>query len=108
MLSTIEGCRKRLQKWVEVLEHSHPSYQHDIPDPISMSICKLGSGNDSMSDTFNGLRNTRRLIVEKVHESAEALRKDDSDYICALEAYLWNHFRNMWIGGMTKALYNLL
>ena len=49
-LSTISGCGKRLQWWAEVLVHSHPSYQHDIPDPSSMNIGKLGSGGDLTLD----------------------------------------------------------
>ena len=78
-MSTISGCGKRFQQWADLLGHSHPSYQNDIPDPSSMNIGKLGSGGDLMSDTCNGQIKTRRLIVEKVHEAAEALRKDDSD-----------------------------
>ena len=78
VLSTIEGCGKRLQWWEEVSYHSNPSYQNDIPDPISMNIGKLGSGGALTSDTCDGARRTRRLIGEKVHEDAEALCKDDS------------------------------
>ena len=45
VLSTIVGCRKRLQRWVEVMDHSHPSYQKNIQDPTSINIGKLGSGS---------------------------------------------------------------
>ena len=38
VLPTIAGCGKRLQQWVEVLEHSYPSYQYNIPYPSSMNI----------------------------------------------------------------------
>ena len=31
VLSNIVGYGKRFHKWVEVLEHSHSSYQNDIP-----------------------------------------------------------------------------
>ena len=34
--------------------------------------------------------------------------KDDSDDIHVLEVDCWNHRRNVWLGGMTKALYILL
>ena len=68
-----------------MLEHSHPSYQHDIPDPSSMSIGKLGSVGALTSDTCNGARNTSRLIVEQFHDTVEALRKDDYDDIRVLE-----------------------
>ena len=95
VLSTISVCGKRLQQWVEVLKHSHPSYQYYIPDPSSMNIGKLGSSGALMSDTCNGARKTRRLIVEKVHEDVEALRKDKYDGIRVLEVDCWNHLRNM-------------
>ena len=54
VLSTIAGCGKMLKQWVEVLQHSHPSYQHNIPDPSSMNIGKLGSIGALTSDTCNG------------------------------------------------------
>ena len=73
-----------------------------------MNIGKLGSSGALMSDTCNGARKTRRLIVEKVHEDAEALRKYKYDGIRVLEVDCWNHLRNMWLGGMTKALPTLL
>ena len=76
VLPTISVCGKRLQKWVEVLEHSHPLYQHNIPELSSMDIGKFGSGGALTSDTCNGSRKMHCLIAEKVHEAAEALRKD--------------------------------
>ena len=91
-----------------MLEHSYPSYQHNIPDPISMNICKLGIRVDLKSDTCNGVRKTRRIVVEQVHEAAEALRKDESDYIRVLEVDCCNHLINVCLGGMTKSLSNLL
>ena len=87
-----------------MLLHSHPSYQHNIPDPRSMNIGKLNSGDALTSDTCNGARKTRRLIVEQVYEATEALHKDDSDDIHVLEVDCWNRLRNVCLGGMTKAL----
>ena len=84
VLSTNVGCRKRLQWWAEVLEHSYPSYQIDIQYPSSMNIGKLRSGGALTPDTCNGARNTFRLIVDQVHEAAEDFRKDDSDDIYIL------------------------
>ena len=40
--------------------------------------------------------------------NAEALRKEKSDDIRVLEVYFWNHLRNVWLGGIKKALYALL
>ena len=95
MLSTITGCRKQLQQWAEVLKNSHPSYQNSIPYQRYMNIGKLGSRGVFMSDTCNGARKTYRLIVEKVHEAAEDLRKYDSDNIHVLEVDCWNQLRNV-------------
>ena len=91
-----------------MLEHSHPSYQNDTPYPSSMNIGNLGSGRALTSDTYNGAWKTRRLIVEKCHDSAEALHKYDSNNIRVLEVDYWNHLRNVWIGGIKKAMYNLI
>ena len=108
VMSTILGCRKLLQRWAEVLEHLNPSYQTDISEPISMNIGKLGSGGDLTSYTCNGARKTRRLIVEQVHEYAEALCKDGSDDIRVLDDDCWNHLRNLWLGGIKKDLSTLI
>ena len=97
-----------LQRWAEVLKHSHPSYKHNIIDPSSMNIGKLGRSGALMSDTCNGSRIMRRLIFEQVHEVAEALRKDDYYDIRVLDIYCWKHLINVRIGGMTKALSTLL
>ena len=58
--------------------------------------------------TCNGKRETRRLIIEQVHEATEDLRKDDSTGILILGVDCLGHLRNVWLGDMTKALYNLL
>ena len=91
-----------------MLKHSHPSYQHNIPDPRSMNIGKLGIGGALTSDTCNGAGKTLRLIVEQGYEAAEALRKDEYYYIRVLAVDFWNQLRNVWPGGTTKELYTLL
>ena len=73
-----------------------------------MNISKLGGGGALKSDTYNGARKTSRLIFEQVHEVVEDLRTDESDGICVLDIYSWNHLRNVCIGGMTKSLSALL
>ena len=90
-----------------MLERSHPSHPNYIPDPNSMNICKLGSGVSLTPDTCNGVRKTRCLIVDQVLKAAESLLKDYSDDIPILEVDFWNHLRNVWIVGMTKALSTL-
>ena len=107
LISTIAVYRKRFQRWVEVLDHSHPSYQKYFSELSSMNINKLGIGGDLMSDTCNGARKTQRLIDEQVHKAAEALRKYESDDIRVLEVGCWNHIRNLYLRGMTKKLSTL-
>ena len=70
-----------LHLWVQFLKHSHPSYQNNVPYPSSMNFGKLVSGGALTSYPCNGAKKTRRLIFEQVRETAEALRKDDSDDI---------------------------
>ena len=73
-----------------------------------MNIGKLGSGSYLKLDICNGARKTIRLIIEQVNEAVEDLRKYDSDDILVLEVDCWNHFKNVWLGGVTNALSNLL
>ena len=108
VLSTIADFRKWLQRCAEVLEHSNSSYQTNIPYPRSMNIVRLGRISALMSDTCNGERDTRRLIVEQVHEAVKYFLKNDSDDIHILEVDFCNHIRNVWIGVMTKFLSTLL
>ena len=60
-----------------------------------------------MSDTCNVTRNTHSIIAEEFNEAKEALCKDDSYNIRVLEVDFWNHYRNVWLGDMTKALSTL-
>ena len=91
-----------------MLYHSHPLYQHDIPDPSSMDIGKLGSRGALTSDTYNGARRTYSIIFEQVHETSEALHKDESDDIRVLEVDCCNPLRNVWLRGMKNSLSTLL
>ena len=72
-----------------------------------MHIGKLGSGSALTPDTYNGARKTRHIIVDRVYEAVEAFRKYASDDICVLEVDCWNHLRNVWLEGMTKAIFTL-
>ena len=62
VMSTIVGCEKRLQRWVGVLEHSRPLYQHDIPDTSSMNIGKLVSGSVILSQ-IHAMGQGRRAVL---------------------------------------------
>ena len=63
-----------------------------------MNIGKFGRGGALTSDTCNGKRKISRIIIEKFHEAAEYLRKDNSDDIRILEVCCWNYLINMWLG----------
>ena len=69
-----------------------------------MNIGKLGSKIDLTSETCNGARKMRRLIVEQVHEAEEDLSKDESNDIRVLEVYCCNHLINVCLRGMPKVL----
>ena len=73
-----------------------------------MNIGNLGRGSALTSYTCNRKRKTRRFIIEQVHEATEDLQKDDSTGILILGVDCLDHLRNVWLGDMTKALYNLL
>ena len=60
------------------------------------------------SDTCNGVRKTRRIILEQVNDAAEVLRKYEYDEIHVLEVDCCNHLRNVWLGGTKNSLYTLL
>ena len=62
VMSTIVGCGKQLQRWVEVLEHSHPLHQHNIPDTSSMNIGKLVSGSVLLSQ-IHAMGQGRRAVL---------------------------------------------
>jgi hypothetical protein len=79
----------------------YPNSIHDIPLPSAMNIGKLGSGGAVTSDTSNGARKTRRLLVEIITEAVQEMSNDD---VTVNEVDCWNHLRNLWLGGMTKAL----
>ena len=96
---------KRLERWKEVLSKNYPSYQHDIPTIVDMNIGKLGNGGTVNSDTCNTARKTRRIIVEKINDAAGEMNISETN---VLEVDCWNHLRNVWLGGMTKALSNHL
>ena len=48
------------------------------------------------------------LLLSKFNKAVEALSKDEYDDTCVLEVNCWNHFINVWLGVITKSLYNLL
>ena len=96
---------ERLKRWAKVIAERYPGYQHDIPEDCGMDIGKLSSGGGLNSDTCNAARKTRRILVSKIKEAATELNRECGN---VLEVDCWNHLRNVWLGGMTKALSSYL
>ena len=89
-------------------ENSHPSYQKNIPDPSSTNIGNLESSGHFKLDTCNEKSKKHRLIFEQVYDAVEDYHNDNSDEIFVFEVDCWNHFRNLWFRGTTKAISTLL
>ena len=96
---------ERLKRWAEVCKREYPTYEHNIPKDIGMNIGKLSCGGTVNSDTCNAARKTRRLIVTKIEEAEIELNRAGAN---VLEIDCWNHLRNVWLGGMIKALSSFL
>ena len=92
---------RRLQRWAEVIKQQFPDYVHDIPPPSAMNIGKLGSGGAITSDTCNGARKTRRLLVDVVKDAAKEM---STAQVIVFEIDCWGHLRNVWLNGMNVAL----
>ena len=59
------------------------------------------------SDTCNAARKTNRLLKEKIEQATIRMRTPNDD-ISVIQVSCWNHLRNIWLGGMTKALSSFL
>mmetsp|Transcript_13403 Transcript_13403/g.29103 ORF Transcript_13403/g.29103 Transcript_13403/m.29103 type:complete len:910 (+) Transcript_13403:516-3245(+) len=105
IVEMISTAGQRLERWTEVMEEMYPDYIHNIPDPSSMNIGKLGYGGALTTDTCNGARKTRRLLVDLVKTAAEEMMAaaDAGTIARVLEVDCWNHLRNVWLGGVIKS-----
>ena len=92
---------ERPNRWAKVFAEKYPGYQHNIPKDWGMDIGKLSSGGGLKSGTCNAARKTRRILVSKISEAATEMNRECGN---VLEVDCWNHLRNVWLGGMTKAL----
>ena len=107
VMETVQRGGKRLHRWVHKMEKMYPAINHDIPPASAMNIGKLGYGGVVTSDTCNSVRKTRRLLVDQIINAALVL-SDNTDNINVLEIDCWNHLRNVWNGGMMKAVSTFL
>ena len=78
-----------------------PDYEHDIPNCTDINISKLGASEALTSNICNSARRTRRLLLNSITDASNNLGKRKG---IILEVDCWNHLRNIWLGGLTKAL----
>ena len=101
----MENSGNRLQRWRQTIEKMYSNYIYNIPDIKSLDIGKLGKGGAITTDTCNGARKTRRLLIDNI---TLAIKKFSDDNIKIREVDCWNHFRNIWFGAMIKQLSSYL
>jgi hypothetical protein len=108
VLKQVESGGAWLARWAEVHEHMHPGDEHDIPDVSEMNIGKLGGTGAASTDTAAPARKQRRLLCAAVAQAAAEWHEIDPESsdqrLHVLEIDCWNHLRNVWLGGMAKAL----
>ena len=68
-----------------------PEKIHMIPSDNNIDISKMGYGGAITTDTCNSARKTRRILVERIEGTIHEM-----DCI--------HHLRNVWFGGVEKAL----
>ena len=107
IVDMIKRGAKRLERWANKVELIYSDYKHDIPSPNEMNIHKLSSGGAITSDTCNAARKTSRILKESIEQAAITIQKTNDD-ISIVQVSCWNHLRNIWLGGMTKALSSYL
>ena len=103
IVSMVQRGAKRLERWSEKMKAIYPTYKHDIPPPNQMNLYKLGAGGAVTSDTCNAARKTSRILKEKIEQAAIRMSRPGDD-VSVIQVSCWNHLRNIWLGGMTKAL----
>ena len=68
-----------------------PDKIHMIPSDNNIDISKMGYGGAITTDTCNSARKTRRILVERIDGAVH-------------EMDCMHHLRNVWLGGVEKAL----
>ena len=86
----INFMQHRLQRLHDVWDKLNPDKEPPFPVPEAITINKLGEGGLVITDTCNPAQKLRRILVEIVDGSY--------DYDCM------NHLRNVWLGGMERAI----
>ena len=63
----------------------------------------MSYGGAVTTDTCNTARKTSTIIKESIEQAAIIMQKP-SDDVSVIQVSCWHHLRNIWLGGMTKAL----
>jgi hypothetical protein len=91
ILSKIDSLKHRLLRLASgVVEEKCPEKLDNLPSPDGIDIGKLGDGGVVMTDTCNAAQKLRRILVSI------------ADGVFDLDCM--NHLRNVWFGGVEKAL----
>ena len=90
ILAKIDSLKHRLERLSSMVEEKCPEKIGLVPSPDEINIDKLGDGGVVMTDTCNAAQKLRRILVSI------------ADGVFDLDCM--NHLRNVWFGGVEKAL----
>ena len=90
ILAKIDSLKHQLERLSSMVEEKCPDKIELVPSPDEIDIEKLGDGGVVMTDTCNAAQKLRRILV--------SIADGVFDLDCV------NHLRNVWFGGVEKAL----
>ena len=91
ILEKLNLLKIRLRRLREVVEERFPNKIHLLPSDNDIDVSKMGYGGAITTDTCNSARKTRRILVERIDGAVH-------------EMDCMHHLRNVWLGGVEKAL----
>ena len=87
----INSLKQRLERLIEVVEHHHPTFEHNLPSPSGIDIGKLGNNGLVMTDSCNAAQKARRIMKFKIGGKV-------------LDIDCYHHLRNVWVKGGETAV----
>ena len=78
---------------------------HNIPDYLELCLSKTSHGGSISTNTYNSARKLSSLFVEEITKICKDKSIDngeDPDNFLIMRTDFHNHFRNLWIGAITK------
>ena len=87
----INSLKQRLERLIEVVEHHHPTFEHNLPSPSGIDIGKLGNNGLVMTDSCNAAQKARRIMKFKIGGKV-------------LDIDCYHHLRNIWVKGGETAV----